>query len=74
MHALILIVTFALTLLSAAQRPLVGAPLNAAQASPTPSTGSLQTLDLFRDSNLAAWCIVPFDKAKRFPEQRAEML
>ena len=30
--------------------------------------------DLFRKENLAAWCIVPFDKAKRNPEQRAEML
>jgi hypothetical protein len=30
--------------------------------------------DLFRKENLAAWCIVPFDKAKRSPEQRAEML
>ena len=30
--------------------------------------------DLFRQSNLAAWCIVPFDKAKRTPEQRAAML
>ncbi len=29
---------------------------------------------LFRQSNLAAWCIVPFDKAKRTPEQRAAML
>ena len=30
--------------------------------------------DLFRQSNLAAWCIVPFDKSKRSPEQRAAML
>jgi sugar phosphate isomerase/epimerase len=30
--------------------------------------------DLYDHSNLMAWCIVPFDSAKRGPEQRAEML
>lgn len=30
--------------------------------------------DLFAKSNLAAWCIVPFDEAKRGPEERAAML
>ena len=30
--------------------------------------------DLFDKQNLAAWCIVPFDKAKRTPEVRAEMV
>lgn len=29
---------------------------------------------LFARQNLVAWCIVPFDKVKRNPEQRAEML
>lgn len=29
---------------------------------------------LFARQNLVAWCIVPFDKMKRNPEQRAEML
>ncbi len=29
---------------------------------------------LFDQRNLAAWCIVPFDKAKRGPEERAAML
>jgi hypothetical protein len=29
---------------------------------------------VFDQSNLAAWCIVPFDRAKRTPEQRAAML
>jgi hypothetical protein len=29
---------------------------------------------LFAKQNLVAWCIVPFDSAKRNPEQRAEML
>jgi azurin len=30
--------------------------------------------DLFDTSNLAAWCIVPFDSKKRSPEDRAEMV
>ena len=30
--------------------------------------------DLFDKSNLAAWCIVPFDAGKRSPEERAAML
>jgi len=30
--------------------------------------------DLFDKANLAAWCIVPFDAAKRSPEARAEMV
>ena len=30
--------------------------------------------DLFDKSNLAAWCIVPFDAGKRGPEERAVML
>ncbi len=30
--------------------------------------------DLFDKPNLTAWCIVPFDKAKRTPETRAEMV
>ncbi|MDB6116796.1 MAG: hypothetical protein JWO08_577, partial [Verrucomicrobiaceae bacterium] len=30
--------------------------------------------DLFDQSNLNAWCLVPFDKAKRGPEERAAML
>lgn len=29
---------------------------------------------LFSKENLVAWCIVPFDKMKRNPEERAEML
>ena len=35
-----------------------------------PVTGA----DLFDKSNLAAWCIVPFDAGKRGPEERAAML
>lgn len=30
--------------------------------------------DVFAKDNLVAWCIVPFDAAKRTPEQRAAML
>jgi len=29
---------------------------------------------LFARTNLAAWCIVPFDAKKRSPEERAQML
>ncbi len=36
--------------------------------------GTLRAADPFDHSNLAAWCIVPFDAAKRGPEQRAAML
>jgi azurin/sugar phosphate isomerase/epimerase len=34
----------------------------------------LTAADLFDKPNLAAWCIVPFDAAKRGPEARAEMV
>ncbi|MBL8871431.1 MAG: TIM barrel protein, partial [Planctomycetaceae bacterium] len=30
--------------------------------------------DVFRKENLVAWCIVPFDRGRRNPEQRAAML
>lgn len=40
----------------------------ARSAEPLPSGG------VFAKSNLAAWCVVPFDAAKRGPRQRAEML
>ncbi len=32
------------------------------------------TSDLFAKENLIAWCIVPFDEARRTPEERADML
>lgn len=38
------------------------------------SAGQLSAADLFDKQNLAAWCIVPFDAAKRSPEARAEMV
>lgn len=44
----------------------VGTP--ARGAAPAPATS------VFAKSNLVAWCIVPFDTAKRTPTQRAEML
>jgi len=34
----------------------------------------VKAADLFDKQNLAAWCIVPFDAAKRTPESRAEMV
>ncbi|MFM8401637.1 MAG: hypothetical protein ACKOAH_27755, partial [Pirellula sp.] len=30
--------------------------------------------EMFKEQNLVAWCIVPFDSQKRNPEQRAQML
>lgn len=38
------------------------------------SVNPLIAADLFDRSNLAAWCIVPFDGQKRGPEERAAML
>lgn len=35
---------------------------------------SVKAADPLRQENLVAWCIVPFDAAKRTPEQRAVML
>ncbi len=37
-------------------------------------SASVMGADLFDKQNLAAWCIVPFDAAKRSPEARAEMV
>jgi quinoprotein glucose dehydrogenase len=36
--------------------------------------GGTGAADIFDRSNLAAWCVVPFDKLLRGPEARAEML
>ena len=46
----------------------VGAGSPARGADPVPAGG------VFARSNLVAWCIVPFDAARRGPPQRAEML
>ena len=35
---------------------------------------SIKGEGMFDNSNITAWCIVPFDKAKRGPEERAAML
>jgi sugar phosphate isomerase/epimerase len=37
-------------------------------------TASPPPADLFAPPNLVAWCVVPFDAAKRGPAERAEML
>ena len=47
-------------------------PLLAASAAPGAAGGGGG--DVFDRSNLAAWCIVPFDAKKRGPEERAAML
>jgi len=38
------------------------------------AVASVHAGDLFSRTNLAAWCIVPFDARKRGPEERAAML
>ncbi|MGN6137190.1 MAG: sugar phosphate isomerase/epimerase family protein, partial [Aureliella sp.] len=38
------------------------------------TSGAGRAADPFRRENLVAWCIVPFDSAKRTPAERAEML
>ena len=45
---------------------------NLAPAEGNPGKGTSDSL--FARSNLVAWCIVPFDRMKRGPEERAEML
>jgi sugar phosphate isomerase/epimerase len=54
--------------------PLVIA-ISIALLAPSPrSTLADNGTTLFARENLVAWCIVPFDRQKRSPEQRAEML
>lgn len=48
----------------------MGAP--SATGSETPARN--KPAGLFEDTNLVAWCVVPFDAKKRGPEERAEML
>ena len=43
-------------------------------SSPAAAADNADTPSLFSRDNLMAWCIVPFDAAKRSPEERAEML
>lgn len=40
----------------------------------TVSLSAAEPTELFRQDNLVAWCIVPFDAKQRTPAQRAEML
>lgn len=42
--------------------------------SPSAAADDTDTPSLFARDNLMAWCVVPFDAAKRSPEERAEML
>lgn len=67
---------FAAWLLAFAFTPLLSPIPRALSAEKPGSTPpkSAAVPDLFRKENLAAWCIVPFDKAKRSPEERAAML
>jgi hypothetical protein len=44
------------------------------RAAEIPVNNSSQGYDLFGQTNLMAWCIVPFDSKKRGPEERAAML
>ena len=62
-----------LLLLTLSFLPLTSVPLPGRAAEPTPAAVATDA-GLFRPENLAAWCIVPFDKAKRSPEERATML
>ncbi len=46
----------------------------AIEAPPSTATGDTGTPALFARTNLAAWCIVPFDARNRSPGERAAML
>jgi sugar phosphate isomerase/epimerase len=48
--------------------------LVALMAPKCPAAEASSTSSVFAKDNLVAWCIVPFDAAKRGPHQRAEML
>jgi glucose dehydrogenase len=55
--------------------PLIAAFLVASPAARAqPTRAEEPNLALFARTNLAAWCIVPFDAKKRGPEERAAML
>jgi sugar phosphate isomerase/epimerase len=43
-------------------------------AAPAPAAEPPAAAGVFAKPNLVAWCIVPFDAARRGPQQRAEML
>jgi hypothetical protein len=43
-------------------------------APPAYAVEPVKPADIFRQDNLVAWCIVPFDSKKRGPAERVEML
>jgi len=53
--------------------PTTAAFLALAASAAMSGLGAAET-SLFADSNIAAWCIVPYDAKKRGPEERAAML
>jgi hypothetical protein len=62
-----------LLVLGLASLPVLATSTTSRAAEPARAANATSA-DIFRKDNLAAWCIVPFDKAKRNPEQRAAML
>ena len=56
------------------QRLLILVLLACVAAAPASRPAETGGSDAFARDNLVAWCIVPFDAAKRNPQQRAEML
>src|SRR4051794_7751110 len=53
----------------------IGAPVRALQAAEGRATTAQPCAEsLYARTNLVAWCIVPFDAARRGPEERAAML
>ncbi len=52
----------------------LGMSNEASAATQTSTSTSLPATGLFAQTNLVAWCIVPFDAKKRGPEERAAML
>ncbi|MEP3930254.1 MAG: hypothetical protein ABJM55_16300, partial [Rhodopirellula bahusiensis] len=62
-----------LTIPLAAQSPGTASPNG--ESSVSPGTGARTSpSNVLRPDNLVAWCIVPFDVAKRTPAERAQML
>ncbi len=65
---------FARILAAAVLLPTLPLPAQAPSRAGAQALPATSAPDLFAPGNLAAWCIVPFDKAKRSPEERAAML
>ncbi len=60
-----------ISILAAGVLALAGSRSTAAEPA---ATSVVQKQNVFLKENLAAWCIVPYDRAKRGPEERASML